>query len=94
MVKRRGVVDELLDGFPGIGFHPEVCGGEARITNTRIPVRVLEQFRRWGASDEELLDDYPGLRPEDLANAWHYVRFHGEQIDRWIEENESDDELV
>jgi uncharacterized protein (DUF433 family) len=89
MVRRRGVVDEVVDGFPGIGFHPEVCGGEARITNTRIPVSMLENYRRLGLSEEQLLESFPGLGPEDLANAWHYVRFHREQIDRWIEENES-----
>jgi uncharacterized protein (DUF433 family) len=55
----------------------------------RIPVWLLEEYRRLGASDADLLADYPSLTPEDLANAWAYVRAHPEEIDRQIEEQES-----
>lgn len=39
-----------------------VCGGAARVAGTRIPVWQLEQARRWGATEAELLGAYPGLR--------------------------------
>ena len=55
---------------------------------TRIPVWLLEQARRLGASDGELLRSYPTLRAEDLANAWAYVRSHRPEIDQQIQENE------
>ena len=57
---------------------------------TRIPVWVLEQARRQGVSEADLLRSYPTLRAEDLANAWAYVRSHRDEIDRQIEENEAD----
>src|SRR5262245_13735383 len=32
------IVRDLGDSFPGIETDPEICGGEARIVRTRIPV--------------------------------------------------------
>src|SRR3972149_10204208 len=82
------VVRNLGDAFPGIESIPGVCGGEPCITRTRIPVWVLEQARRLGTSEAELLRCYPALRAEDLANAWAYVRAHSEDIQRQITANE------
>ena len=82
------VVSDLGEAFPGIESAPDVCGGEARIVRTRIPVWVLEQGRRLGASEADLLRAYPTLHAEDLTHAWAYVRAHGEEIARQIEENE------
>ncbi|NUQ62097.1 MAG: DUF433 domain-containing protein [Pirellulales bacterium] len=79
---------DLGDSFPGIESTPGVCGGEPCIVRTRIPVWVLEQARRQGLSEAELLRSYPTLRAEDLANAWAYVRARREEIDRQIRENE------
>src|SRR5207247_1328773 len=81
---------DLGDAFPGIESRPGVCGGEPCIVRTRIPVWVLEQARRLGTSEAELLRAYPTLRAEDLANAWAFVRSHGGEINRQIEENEAD----
>ncbi|MFN0165066.1 MAG: DUF433 domain-containing protein [Bryobacteraceae bacterium] len=85
----RMVVQDLDDAFPGIESTPGVCGGEPCIVRTRIPVWVLEQARRLGTTEEELLNSYPSLRADDLANAWAYVRSHGGEIDEQIRENES-----
>ena len=82
------VARDLGDTFPGIVSTPAVCGGEPCIVRTRIPVWTLEQARRQGVSESELLHSYPTLRAEDLANAWAYVRTHREEIDRQIRENE------
>jgi uncharacterized protein (DUF433 family) len=79
---------DLGDSFPGIESTPGVCGGEPCIVRTRISVWVLEQARRQGVSEADLLRSYPTLRAEDLANAWAYVRAHREEIDRQIRENE------
>lgn len=85
------IVRDLGDAFPGIESTPNVMGGAACIVRTRIPVWLLEQYRRLGTSEAELLRAYPGLRAEDLANAWGYVRSHRNEIDRDIRENEQDD---
>lgn len=81
---------DLGDAFPGIESRPGVCGNEPCIVRTRIPVWTLEQARRLGTSESELLRSYPTLRAEDLANAWGFVRSHREEIDRQIEANEAD----
>jgi uncharacterized protein (DUF433 family) len=83
------VVRDLGDAHPGIESEPAVGGGAATIVRTRIPVWVLEQARRLGMSESELLRAYPSLRAEDLANAWAYVRGHREEIAREIAENEA-----
>jgi len=79
---------DLGETFPGIEIRPDVCGGEACIIRTRIPVWLLEQARRLGASEADLLRSYPALRQSDLANAWEYIRSHPDEIDRQIRENE------
>src|SRR5919198_1522935 len=80
---------DLGDVFPGIESRPGVCGGESCIVRTRIPVWVLEQARRLGTSEADLLTAYPTLRAEDLVNAWAYARAHRGEIDQQIRENET-----
>jgi uncharacterized protein (DUF433 family) len=84
------VATDLGDASPGIAFDPAVCGGDARITHTRIPVWTLEAARREGLSEAEILAAFPTLKAEDLVNAWAYVRTHREEIEREIQENEAD----
>jgi len=82
-------VEQLLAGLgSGNESTSGVCGGEPRIAGTRIPVWSLEQARRLGASEADLLRDYPGLRAADLVNAWTFVSTHREQIEAQIRENE------
>ena len=72
----------------GIESRPGVCGGEPCIIRTRIPVWLLEQARRLGVSEADLLHNYPTLRAEDLMHSWAYVRAHREEIDQQIQANE------
>ncbi len=72
----------------GIDAIPGVSGGDPCIAGTRIAVWTLEQARRLGASDAELLRSYRQLSSEDLANAWVYVRAHRDPIDAQIRDNE------
>jgi uncharacterized protein (DUF433 family) len=83
------VVQDLGDAFPGIESTPGVAGGEPCIVRTRIPVWVLVQARHLGMSEAELLQVYPTLRAEDLANAWAYYRSHKDEIEQQILENEA-----
>lgn len=83
------VVRDLGDAFPGVESTAGVCGGVPCIVRTRIPVWVLEQYRRLGASEADLLRAYPTLRAEDLTNAWAYVRSHRDEIEQQIHENEA-----
>jgi len=83
------VVRDIGEAFPGIETDPRVSGGEPCIVRTRIPVWVLEQTRRLGTSEADILRSYPNLRAEDLANAWSYVRGHRQEIEQQIKENEA-----
>jgi len=73
----------------GITSTPGVCGGDPCIVRTRIPVWLLENLRRQGASDANILNSYPQLRAQDLVNAWAYVSTHRDEIDRQIAEQEA-----
>jgi uncharacterized protein (DUF433 family) len=79
----------MVNLLPGIESNPDVCGGDACIARTRIPVWLLEQLRRLGATEQSLLASYPTLRASDLVNAWAYVRSHPSEIDSQILENEA-----
>jgi uncharacterized protein (DUF433 family) len=84
----RWVVSQLSQASAGIESTPGVCGGEACIVGTRIPVWVLEQARRLGVSEADLLRSYPTLRAEDLTNAWEYADSHINEIEANIRDNE------
>jgi uncharacterized protein (DUF433 family) len=83
------IVRDLGGEFPGIDQRPEGCGGAPCVVRTRIPVWVLEQARRIGASEVDLLRAYPGLRREDLANAWAFARANADSIEQQILENDA-----
>lgn len=76
------------DAFPGVDSSPDVVGGAACIVRTRIPVWVLVQAKKLGATEADLLQAYPSLKAENLANAWAYYRINRAEIDREIVENE------
>ena len=82
------VARELGAAVPGIDMDPGVCGGEACIARTRIPVWLLVRARRLGASEATLLQAYPTLRAEDLVNAWAYAQLHPTEIEALIDAHE------
>ena len=81
------IAREAVPVAPRIYRTPGVCGGDACIGKTRIPVWLLEEGRRNGMSDQQLLESHPEISAEDLTSAWSYVLDHREEIDRLIEEN-------
>ncbi|NEP82028.1 MAG: DUF433 domain-containing protein [Okeania sp. SIO3B3] len=74
--------------WSGIERTAGVCGGNACIAGTRIPVWVLVNARRLGVSESELLQDYPSLQAADLVNAWNYAEVYSQDIELAIRENE------
>ncbi len=73
--------------FPGIEKTPGVCGGSACIAGARIPVWALEEARRQGATEAQLLLSYPALRAEDPGRAWVYLDAHPNEIEQNLREN-------
>lgn len=84
------LAQSLGSPWRGIEKTPGVCGGDACITGTRIPVWVLINARNLGISEAQLLKDYPTLSATDLINAWVYATVYPEEIATAIAENEQD----
>ena len=83
------VARELGGAVPGIDTDPAVCGGDACIVRTRIPVWLLVQARRLGSTEAALLQAYPALLAEDLVNSWAYARLHPAEIEEQIHAHEA-----
>lgn len=81
------LAQETMEVAPGVFRTPGVCGGETCVRGMRLPVWLLEEGRRHGATESQLLQAHPGLTAEDLAHAWAYVAGHREEIDRLIQAN-------
>ncbi len=56
-----------------ITFEPQILGGRACIRGLRIPVSVIVSQLAHGASNEEILKDYPDLEPDDLRQVMEYA---------------------
>lgn len=82
----QSIVRQLGDVFPCIVTSPGICDGDPCIVRTRIRVRTLEEYRRRGATDADILSAFPSLRAEDLADAWAFVRAHPYEIERQMRE--------
>jgi len=69
-----------------------VCGGNARIRNTRIPVWTIISLQQQGADTPELLRNFPSLTTDDLRNTQFYYTTHQEEIDRAIASHQYEQE--
>ena len=45
---------------------PKICGGEPIIRGTRVTIRTVLASLAEGASIEEILDDFPTLKEDDV----------------------------
>ena len=61
-----------------ITFNPRQCGGRPCIRGMRIRVRDVLEMLAGGATQEEILRDYPDLEAEDIRASLAYA---AEQID-------------
>lgn len=76
----------------GIEKNDKILGGAACIQKTRIPVWLLYHARKQNVSESELLRNYPGLKAEDLVNAWNYADANSDELEEQIRLNDSDEE--
>jgi len=56
-----------------ITFDPHVMGGKACIRDTRVTVSLILNLISNGMSIAEIIDAYPYLEPEDIAQALYYA---------------------
>lgn len=52
---------------------PAVCGGQPCVRGLRIPVAVVLKYLAAGKTTDELLDEFPELEREDVAECLRYA---------------------
>ena len=72
-------------GFDRITFDPHVMGGRACIRGMRITVSLVLNLVADGMSEEEIIEAYPDLDSEDIAQSLKYAA-------RLVDKNGSDGE--
>lgn len=60
---------------------PNVCGGRAVVAGTRIRVCVVLACYRLGMTVEEIVNQYPHLKPADVHDALAYAYDHPAEIE-------------
>jgi uncharacterized protein (DUF433 family) len=56
-----------------ISVNPKICHGQVCISGTRIPVHQVIRMLANGDKIEELLEDYPSLKAEDIYACLEYA---------------------
>ncbi len=56
-----------------ISAHPEVCHGNVCIKGTRVMISVILDCLTEGLTEEEILAEYPSLKPGDVQAAILYA---------------------
>ncbi len=58
---------------------PGICGGEPVFKGTRVTLRTVLASLAAGDSAEEILADFPGLKPEDIQAAIAFAAASAEE---------------
>lgn len=56
-----------------ITVDPNICNGKPTIRGKRITVRTILEFLAAGDSQEDLLNAYPSLEPDDIKAALEFA---------------------
>ena len=56
-----------------ITIYPDICNGRPIIANTRITVQTIMEFLGAGDSIEEVLEEYPSLKREDIYGCMQFA---------------------
>lgn len=57
-----------------IAYNPRILGGKPIIKGTRIPVELILKILAQGTVYEEILQEYPDLKREDILAAIAYAK--------------------
>ncbi len=75
--------------YPHVVKTPGVCGGRARIEETRVRVYNVVFLHKEGATDETIREAYPDLSLAQIHAALAYYYDNREEIDMELAEDES-----
>jgi uncharacterized protein (DUF433 family) len=67
--------------YRNIEKDPARCGGQPVVVGTRIRVATILTCYRQGMSVEEIVQQYPHLKPADVHDALAYAYDHLDEID-------------
>jgi uncharacterized protein (DUF433 family) len=71
----------------------DILGGEPIVAGTRVPVRTIVQYARIYNDDLRKMEGvYPSIARADIEEALAFYEANREEIDRYIAENEDDEE--
>ena len=71
--------------YPHIVRDPSVRGGDPVVEGTRVPVAALVRAHQLGMDFDEILVQFPTMKPEGLHAALLYYLDHTEEIDAILE---------
>jgi uncharacterized protein (DUF433 family) len=63
----------MVTHFPRITVDPAICQGKPCIRGLRIPVSVVLVHLAAGKGAAQLLDEFPELEPEDIAESLRFA---------------------
>lgn len=67
--------------YRNIELDPTRCGGQPVVGGTRIRVGIILGCYREGMSVEEIVQQYPSLKPADVHDALAYAYDHLDEIE-------------
>jgi uncharacterized protein (DUF433 family) len=77
--------------YRNIEQDPARCGGQPVVGGTRIRVAIILGCYRQGMNVEEIVQQYPSLKPADVHDALAYAYDHLDEIEAAVA---SDDEAT
>jgi uncharacterized protein (DUF433 family) len=63
----------MMSQLERIASDPAIFGGKPIVRGMRISVELVLSLLAQGESQEAILDDYPGLQPEDIRACLAYA---------------------
>lgn len=88
------VATKRTSNHPYITNRKGVCGGRSVIRGTRIPVWSLIQWYKQGMTIEDIMREFPQLKPAQVHDAFSYYYDNRKEIEKDIDENETEPQAV
>ena len=63
-----------------ITVNPKQCGGKPCIRGMRIRVKDILELLASGASEQEILADFPYLEPEDISASLEFAAYQSDHL--------------
>jgi uncharacterized protein (DUF433 family) len=72
-----------VNGHPRIAIDPAICGGRPTIAGTRMRVTDILEALASGVSEEEIVEDFPYVKLEDIRACLAYAASIAEESTRF-----------